>query len=110
MRTLQSAFPTETVAQRVVTADGIGIDGATREAVSRFFTNASDFDIRSTRVSDYVAQHGDQAFVGIDADARGAVVSQVQRLQRTFLVSTSADTIVACRDACLCARPGQPHR
>ena len=95
MGTLQAAFPTTAVAQHVLTAPGIGIEGAARDAVARFFTNAADFDIRSTRVSDYIAQHGDQAFAGIDAGTRGAVVSQVQRLQRAFLVSTSADTMTA---------------
>jgi peptidoglycan hydrolase-like protein with peptidoglycan-binding domain len=93
MGTLRAVFPTDTVARVVVPADA-RLDASTRQAVSRFFANAPDFDIRSTRVEDYAARHAG-ALDGIAPADRTAVLGQVKRLQRAFLVSTSADTMGA---------------
>ena len=71
-------------------------DVATRQAVGQFFANCPDFDLRSTRLSSYLAGHAGTAFTGIAAAQQAAVTDQVKRLQRAFQISVSADTMACC--------------
>jgi Tc toxin complex TcA C-terminal TcB-binding domain/ABC toxin N-terminal region/Neuraminidase-like domain/Salmonella virulence plasmid 28.1kDa A protein len=95
MGLVHAAFPTETVAHIVATAPNTNIDDATRQAVSTFFANAPDLDLRSTRIDDYIATNASTVFNGIAAADQPNVRAQVKRLQRLFQVSTNADTMTA---------------
>ncbi len=95
MGMLHAAFPTETVVQIVAKAPAINLDDPTRKAVSQFFVNAPDFDVRSTRVDAYVKDRAATAFKGIAEADRPKVIAQVKRTQRLFHVSTSAETLTA---------------
>jgi hypothetical protein len=90
--TIQSIFPNETVAHLVATGV-ISTEPATQAAIGQFFANSPDFDIRTTRITSYVAANGSAAFAGIPAGTRPAVVSELQRLQRAFQISVSADSM-----------------
>ncbi|MGH8527895.1 MAG: hypothetical protein ACREXY_27860, partial [Gammaproteobacteria bacterium] len=74
---LQAAFPTDTIAYLVpkLPETHFGTAG-THQAVSRFFTNAigpqlreRNFDIRSTRIDDFVEQDADKVFEGISVES-----------------------------------------
>jgi hypothetical protein len=90
--TIQSIFPNETVAHLVATG-AISTDPTTQAAIGQFFTNSPDFDIRTTRITSYVAANGQAAFAGIPAATHPAVISELQRLQRAFQISVSADSM-----------------
>jgi hypothetical protein len=92
---LQAAFPTQTVAQ--VAATAASIDPATRGNVSRFFANATDFDVRSMPVDRYLADHAG-ALAGIGDADKPAAVRAVKRLQRLFQISTNAESFTALLD------------
>lgn len=92
---LQAAFPTDTVAQLIAKAPNINLDAPTRQTVTRFFANSPDFDLRKSHVDTYAAENAATAFDGIAEGDRPEVISQVKRLQRTFQVSTSAETMTA---------------
>jgi peptidoglycan hydrolase-like protein with peptidoglycan-binding domain len=96
--TLQAAFPNETVAHLVTTQPTLIPDAATRQAVGQFLADSPDFDLRSTRVSAYLATHAATAFAGIPAAQQPAVTDQVKRLQRALQISVSADTIATLLD------------
>jgi hypothetical protein len=89
--TLQASFPTAGMARIAAKTPSLPM----RVGVSQFFTNATDFDIRTHRVDSYVALRGDTIFQGIAESDRPAVVEQVKRLQRVFQLSTSADSAAA---------------
>jgi hypothetical protein len=90
--TIQSVFPNETVAHLVATG-AISTEPGTQAAIGQFFANSPDFDIRTTRITSYVAAHGPAAFAGIPADTQPTVVSELQRLQRAFQISVSSDSM-----------------
>jgi hypothetical protein len=90
--TVQSALPNETIAHLVAT-NVITTDSNMQAAIGQFFTNATDFDIRTTRITSYVAANGSTAFAGVPAATKPSVVSQLQRLQRAFQISVSADSM-----------------
>ena len=90
--TIQSAFPNETVAHLVATS-AISTGPGTQAAIGQFFTNSPDFDIRTTRITSYAAANGPTAFAGIPPATQPAVITELQRLQRAFQVSVSADSM-----------------
>ena len=90
--TIQSAFPNETVAHLVATG-AISTDPATQAAIGQFFANSPDYDIRTTRITSYVAANGPAAFAGIPAAIQPAVITELQRQQRAFQISVSADSM-----------------
>ncbi len=92
---LHAAFPTDTIAQVVATTPNVNLDDPTRQAVSQFFRNAPDFDVRSMRVDAYIADHAATVFNGIAAADQAKVTNHVKRLQRLFQVSASAETLTA---------------
>jgi hypothetical protein len=93
--TLRAAYPTETIARMVSTVPALVPDEQARLGVNQFFVNSPDFDIRSTRVSSYVATHGANAFAGIPVEAQPQVVSELKRVQRAFQISVSPETMSA---------------
>lgn len=75
-----------------------GDEGTTnplRQALGRFFANASDFDIERQPVRAYLEEHADQAFDGITDSQRTAVTHQLGRLQRLFRVTPRSQQIRA---------------
>ena len=96
--TLQAAFPNETAAHLVASQPALIPDAATRQAVGQFFANCPDFELRSTRLSSYLASHAGTAFTGIAAAQQPAVTDQVKRLQRALQISVSADTMAVLLD------------
>jgi hypothetical protein len=90
--TVQGALPNQTVAH-LVAAGATGTDPTTQAAIGQFFTNATDFDIRTTRITSYVEANESTAFAGISSAAQPAVISELQRLQRVFQISVSADSM-----------------
>jgi hypothetical protein len=95
MSVTQAAFPNETVAQIMTSSPVIKLDAATRQAVSKFFVNAPDLDLRSMQVDAYIKNHGSTVFTGIPAADQPKVIAQVKRAQRLLRVSTNADTFTA---------------
>jgi peptidoglycan hydrolase-like protein with peptidoglycan-binding domain len=100
---LQLAFPTETAA-RVIdrTPDGAVGDVTVRAgvvaALSRGTSDAmraagSAFDIHTTRIDEYLADHRDALLADVTEEARSAVVSALKRTQRLFRVSTSPESL-----------------
>ncbi len=97
--TLQAALPNETIAHQIAT-DAIPIrEPDSRAAIAQFFTNAPDFDIRTTRISTYVAEHAAEVFKGVSPETQAAAVSELQRVQRAFQISVSSETMVALLNA-----------
>jgi hypothetical protein len=92
---LQVAFPTGTTAHIVANNANVKIDPQTRTNLTKFFTNAPDFDLRASTVTAYIAQHSDSAFNGIAEADRPMVVQELKRLHRLFQVSSSADALTA---------------
>ncbi len=90
--TVQAAFPNETVAH-LVASGAIATDASTQAGIGQFFTYSADFDIRTTRISSYIAANGQAAFAGIPAADQPAVIDGLRRLQRTFQISTDADSM-----------------
>jgi peptidoglycan hydrolase-like protein with peptidoglycan-binding domain len=101
--TLQVAFPTEAVAQVIARAPDINLNEPTRTVVSRFYQNVSPsaedpdpekvFDIRTSRVDDYIAKNAATVFNGIPDTERASVVTELKRQQRVFRLSTSLETM-----------------
>jgi hypothetical protein len=97
--TLQAALPNETIAHQIAT-NAIPIrEPDSREAIAQFFTNAPDFDIRTTRISTYVAEHAAEVFKGVSPETQTAAVSELQRVQRAFQISVSSETMIALLNA-----------
>ncbi|MGH6636409.1 MAG: hypothetical protein ACRED0_09860 [Gammaproteobacteria bacterium] len=100
---LQAAFPTDTIAYLVPKLPETHFGAAgTKQGVARFFTNAispqllvRNFDIRSTRIDDFIEQDADNVFEGIPIEERAQVVTHVKRTQRLYALSTSAETLSA---------------
>ena len=95
MSVTQAAFPNETVAQILAKSPAIKLDNSTRQAVSKFFVNSPDFDLRSMQVDDYIKKNASNVFTGIPIADQPKVIAQVKRAQRLLRVSTSADTFKA---------------
>ena len=91
--TLQVAFPNETIANLVATNTISTPDARIRDAIGQFFTNSPDFDIRTTRITRYVADPATTPFTGIPEGVHSAVVSHLQSIQRAFQISVSADSM-----------------
>ena len=79
--TLQAAFPNETIAHLVATS-AITTDVSTQAAIGQFFANSPDFDIRTTRISSYVAANEQTAFAGIPIAEQPALVVGAQMRAR----------------------------
>jgi hypothetical protein len=76
-----------------VATGAISTEPDTQAAIGQFFTNSPDFDIRTTRITSYVTANGPTAFGGIAPALQPAVIAELQRLQRTFQISVSADSM-----------------
>ena len=92
---LQAVFSTATIAQIVAKSPDIKLDPSIRENVSRFFSNSPDFDFRTTRVDDYLANNAETAFQGIAEKDRPQVVNYAKRLGRLLQVSTGPEVMPA---------------
>lgn len=98
---LQQAFPTETVAKLLSSAPAGAVGGAavhsgTVATLSRATSDVmraagAAFDIRTTHIDSYMADHADAVLVGVAADVRPKVVSAIKRTQRLFRISTGAE-------------------
>jgi hypothetical protein len=98
MGALRLALPTESVAMTMRTAPAEDFGGdSVRDAVGAFFANATTqaareagahFDIRTSSLDDYLANHGDSVFGGVTAEDRAKAVPHIARAQRLFRVST----------------------
>ena len=88
---VRGAFATETMAYFASLSPQSRIQGA----VGQFFTNAPDFDIRTSRVDAYVANNAESVFRGIDSADQPAVTSEIKRLQRVFNLSAGPDSAAA---------------
>jgi hypothetical protein len=97
--TLHAAFPTATVAHVAATNPDLVAEPDIRTGVSKFFANAPDFDVRTSRISKYLTGHGDTALAGIPTERHAAVIRELKRLQRAFQVSVSADSMAALLSA-----------
>jgi peptidoglycan hydrolase-like protein with peptidoglycan-binding domain len=95
MTTLQAAFPNETIANLVAVRSALVPDDDTRQAVIKFFANSPGLDIRTARISAYLADNTAAAFEGIPTALQPAVTNQVKRIQRAFQISVSADSMAA---------------
>src|SRR5262249_13239719 len=80
MLMLAAAFPTA-----VVTADMKRANRPENSDALRFFTNCPDFDLGTTRIDDYLANHSEQAFTGIGN--KETLPQQLKSLQRVFNLS-----------------------
>jgi len=98
MDTLAAAYPTDTVARLLprLPASHFG-DDDTHSAVTRFFEHAveTDFDLRATRIDDFIAAHPDLIAHVEGDEARKTVVQQIKRLQRLFRLSVDAGSVGA---------------
>ncbi len=97
--TLQAAFPTQTVANLAATNTAIVTDPDVRAGVAQFFAGAPDFDITTTRISSYLAANGQTVLAGQSPQAQAAIADQLKRLQRTFQLSVSTDSMSALLNA-----------
>jgi peptidoglycan hydrolase-like protein with peptidoglycan-binding domain len=99
---LQLALPTESVANIVRNAPAAQVgDETVQSALNTFFSSATSdvmradkaqFDIRTTNIDDYVAQHGDTVFAGIAAEDRIRAMPELKKTQRLFRLSTDPDS------------------
>ena len=93
MATIQAVFPNQTVANLVTSNSGWIADAGVRQVVSQILADgAAGFDIRSTRITDY-SRANPTAFGDLTGESLAAAVSQLQRLQRAFQISVSAETM-----------------
>jgi hypothetical protein len=90
--TVQSVFPNETVAHLVATG-AISTGADVQGAIGQFFTNSPDFDIRTTRITSYIAANGSTALASIPAAVQPHVISELQRTQRAFQMSVDPDSM-----------------
>lgn len=100
---LHLAFPTETVT-KVLGKLPIGLVGDDAVHAGTLATLAlansetmraagTAFDIRTTHIDSYLADHGDAVLADVAAAERPQVVSALKRTQRLFRVSTGADSV-----------------
>jgi peptidoglycan hydrolase-like protein with peptidoglycan-binding domain len=91
--TVQAVFPNQTVASLVTSNPGWIANAGVRQVVSQILVDgAAGFDIRSTRITDYSRANA-TAFGDLTGESLTAAVSQLQRLQRAFQISVSAETM-----------------
>jgi hypothetical protein len=90
--TVQSVFPNETVAHLVATG-AISTGADAQAGIGQFFTNSPDFDIRTARMTSYLAANGSTALANIPAAIQPQVISELQRMQRAFAISTGSDSM-----------------
>jgi peptidoglycan hydrolase-like protein with peptidoglycan-binding domain len=100
---VQRAFPTETVAQVVGAAPAEALGGAAvRDGVVAALAAATSdarraagtaFDIRTSHVDGYLAEHGDAVLADVAEGGRPAVVGALKRAQRLFRVSTGPEAM-----------------
>jgi Tc toxin complex TcA C-terminal TcB-binding domain/Neuraminidase-like domain/Salmonella virulence plasmid 28.1kDa A protein len=83
------AYPTAALAARVATA--AFVPPVAREPVLRFFANNPALELGKTRITTYLEQAGEQAFAGIDAQHRPAVIDTARRFQRVLRVIADVD-------------------
>jgi len=92
--TLQAAFPNETVAHLVASDATLVTDSTARTGVGQFFANAPSFDLRTDRISTYVAANAG-SLNGVATADQPTVVTELKRLQRAFQISVGADSMSA---------------
>jgi peptidoglycan hydrolase-like protein with peptidoglycan-binding domain len=102
---LHLAMPTESVAKILADAPHlIDTDQAVSGAVRQFMKLATSeerrntdtaYDIRTTRLSEYLDRHGGTAFAGVDAATQTKSISHLQRAQRLFKLSTGPESFKA---------------
>ncbi|GAA1614457.1 hypothetical protein GCM10009679_18540 [Saccharothrix algeriensis] len=92
------AFPTASVARSLAAAPAGAVGGeAVRDALPTVLARATGeqvrgrgaaFDIGTTRLEPFLAEHADVLFDGIDEPVRAALVPELSRAQRLYRVST----------------------
>ncbi|MEV4415280.1 neuraminidase-like domain-containing protein [Catellatospora sp. NPDC049609] len=92
------AFPTASVARSLAAAPADAVGGAAvRDALPTVLARATGeqvrgrgaaFDIGTTRLEPFLAEHADVLFDGIDEPTRAALVPELHRTQRLYRVST----------------------
>lgn len=100
---LQVAFPTESTAKVLgsIPAGALGSDATHAGVIATLARATSDemrvagagFDIHTTPIDTYLADHGEAVFADVAEDVRPTVVSALKRTQRLFRVSTSPDSL-----------------
>jgi hypothetical protein len=68
-----------------------------RKDLSRFFLNVPEFDFRNTHIDTFFVNEGKKAVVGIEG--KGALINQLKRLQRVFLVAPRYEHTKALMEA-----------
>jgi Tc toxin complex TcA C-terminal TcB-binding domain/ABC toxin N-terminal region/Neuraminidase-like domain/PA14 domain len=81
MGLLQSAFPTDYVAQGLA-----GSADPVQQACAKFLANSSDFDFQTTGIDAYVQQNSAKAFQNIPQNQIASVTTQLKRFQRVFRI------------------------
>jgi peptidoglycan hydrolase-like protein with peptidoglycan-binding domain len=97
---LQFAFPTETIAKSIAAAPPAQVGGeAAQSAIASVLARATSeeiraegkaFDIRSTHIDGYLAEHADFLLAEVDVETRPKVIETLKRSQRLYRVSTGA--------------------
>jgi GH18 family chitinase len=90
-QTLKAAFPGVYFAQGLLEAVKTS-NNSIDPAVATFLNNASDFDILRSNLTNYLAQHGDTAFRGIDTTQQAAVRARLSTWQRVGKVTSDFAT------------------
>jgi GH18 family chitinase len=85
--TLKAAFPGAYFAQGLQEATKSS-NNAIDSVVVTFLNNSSDFDVLSSNLTNYITQHGDAAFRGIDATQQKAVTARLATWQRVGKVTS----------------------
>jgi len=91
MQLLAAAFPTAVVAAEMKRANRPEDNDALR-----FFANCPDFELGTTRIDDFLASHGEQAFAGVND--KKALLQQLKSMQRVFNVSPNYQHMQALLD------------
>ncbi len=76
-----------------------GFQNPIRQGVTQFLTNAADFDLRSTNIDTYVAEHADQSFAGINAADHQVVLDSLKAIQRVARVAPRYEQVAALMGA-----------
>jgi peptidoglycan hydrolase-like protein with peptidoglycan-binding domain len=102
---LHLALPTESVAKILNDAPHlIDTDEVVSGAVRQFLSLATGdeqraadtaYDIRTTRLSQYLEKHGAATFVGVDPKVQKKAIPHLQRAQRLFKLSTGPESFKA---------------
>jgi hypothetical protein len=86
-------FPGFDHQEALATSNGAAsLDNPIRQGVARVLFNASEadvpeLDLGTTRIDDYLDEHGETVFDGVDEQHRPVVAAQLKTLQRVFKVA-----------------------